>query len=1124
MRSYLPFIFLVFIVVHSHSQILIDSGTEYNYFLGTQSPSNNSEWTQLTFDDSNWQKGQSPFWYGDGSGGTLINNMQNNYSTFYLRTNIDIDSISNLEDISFFINYDDGFNLFINNQLTISENAPSPASYNSFATALHESGTFENFILSVDESHLAAGNNIIAIQVFNYSLSSSDIHFDLSLKLNPKVPELPRTESVSFSQNAGFYNSPFDVTISAHNTGDLIRYTLDCTDPETSITAIESTEPVTLRIDPDVTNNRPKTPGVILRACAINDTLAPSYSRTVSYIFPEKVKSQNNPGGGWPNSSVNGQVFDYAMDPEIIFDANYSDKIDQAMLAIPTMSLVTATQNLVNSSYGIYVNAGIRGEDWERPGSIELFETNNETGFQVNTGIRIRGGWSRNDGNPKHAFRLFFRSEYGDSKLKYPLFQDEGVDEFDKIDLRTSQNYSWSFHGYDTGMYNTMNRDVFSRDLQREMHQPYTRSRYYHLYLNGMYWGIYQTQERAEARYAASYFGGDKDDYDVVKVNTQNFTSRTIEATDGNLDTWKEIYNMYLEGFTNNNNYNKIQGLNSSGNIDSTLEVLVDIDNLIDYMLIIFYTGNFDSPYSEFGNFINNFYNIRNRKFKRQGFQFFAHDAEHSMTAFPLGQKGGSNGDRVNAVINVPNIDHFQAQSLHNKLAENKQYKLRFADRAYKYLYNEGLFTPERCKALFLSTANQLKLAIIEESARWGDAKTSTPYTLEDWKKAVQDVVDYFINVRTEILINQLKKGNLLPTTSAPNFYLKTPDTAKEKINGTSKTIDGEVSLIIENINSSGEMAYTTNGNDPRTKDGRKDRNSISVSSKTITLKISKSTVVKVRAFENTEWSPLHEIHLLDSSFPEDLRITEIHYNPDSLAGMAGKNYEFIELKNTGGAPANLLNLDVSGGIRFRFNQPKILQPGEFTVLAANPYLFEYAYQKEADGWYSGHLSNLGEQIILSTDTTNLLGYIAYETSSPWPNLNELNGHSVTYTNINPATFDSNGENWVKSSIWGGTPYADDPIANTEQFVDKNSELNTIIYPNPTSDVIILKSNNNINRATISIINMNGKVIFQKPNFAVNAATNNRISLKNIGLTNGIYIIQIKNDAFVSRQQIVFLQ
>ena len=50
------------------------------------------------------------------------------------------------------------------------------------------------------------------------------------------------------------------------------------------------------------------------------------------------------------------------------------------------------------------------------------------------------------------------------------------------------------------------------------MGQPYTHGRYYHLYINGQYWGLYQTQERPEAGFAASYIGGEPEDYDVMKT------------------------------------------------------------------------------------------------------------------------------------------------------------------------------------------------------------------------------------------------------------------------------------------------------------------------------------------------------------------------------------------------------------------------------------------------------------------------------------------------------------------------------------------------------------------------------------------------------------------------------
>ena len=81
--------------------------------------------------------------------------------------------------------------------------------------------------------------------------------------------------------------------------------------------------------------------------------------------------------------------------------------------------------------------------------------------------------------------------------------------------------------------------EVFSRDTMAAMGDPYTRSRFYQLYIDGQYWGLYETEERPEANYAASYFGGDSANYDVIKVETGPYTT---QATDGNFDAWYRLW------------------------------------------------------------------------------------------------------------------------------------------------------------------------------------------------------------------------------------------------------------------------------------------------------------------------------------------------------------------------------------------------------------------------------------------------------------------------------------------------------------------------------------------------------------------------------------------------------
>ena len=160
--------------------------------------------------------------------------------------------------------------------------------------------------------------------------------------------------------------------------------------------------------------------------------------------------------------------------------------------------------NLFDPVTGIYANPGNDGLAWERPAAIELIYPDGQAGFHINGGIRIRGGYSRSTGNPKHAFRLFFRAAYGDSKLNYPAFKNQGgANSFDGFDLRTFENYSWSFEGD----YRFIAlRDQFSRDTQLAQGRPAERGDYYHLYINGQYWGLFDTDERPEASYRGNVF------------------------------------------------------------------------------------------------------------------------------------------------------------------------------------------------------------------------------------------------------------------------------------------------------------------------------------------------------------------------------------------------------------------------------------------------------------------------------------------------------------------------------------------------------------------------------------------------------------------------------------------
>ena len=90
-------------------------------------------------------------------------------------------------------------------------------------------------------------------------------------------------------------------------------------------------------------------------------------------------------------------------------------------------------------------------------------------------------------------------------------------------------------------------------------------------------------QERSEASYAESYFGGHSEYYDVIKTD-----SYQTSFTDGSLDDWNSLWDLCELGFETDAKYYAVQGKDASGNNDTNLTVQVDIDDLIDYMTDIF--------------------------------------------------------------------------------------------------------------------------------------------------------------------------------------------------------------------------------------------------------------------------------------------------------------------------------------------------------------------------------------------------------------------------------------------------------------------------------------------------------------------------------------------------------
>ena len=648
-----------------------------------------------------------------------------------------------------------------------------------------------------------------------------------------------RVAKLAFNQPHGFYEEPFELSITSQTPGAQIRYTTDGSVPtEGSGQVLNGTL------------NISKTS--VIRAAAFKPGHKPTKVVTQTYLFLEDVVRQSPDGlppAGFHYEWGANRV-DYGMDQRVVNDERYRDKIFKGLRVIPSYSLVMDLEDLFGED-GIYANAKEDGRDWERTCSLELIQGDKQEGFQVNCGIRIRGGFSRMTSNAKHAFRFFFRGEYGPAKLKYPVFGKTAASEFDNLDLRTFSNYSWSLSNDPRC---TFMRDQFNRDLQLAMGQSAARGYFCHLYINGQYWGLFNTCERPEASFGGSYFKGRADDFDVIKIgrgrgNGQGNTQYGLFATDGNLDAWERLWKICKSGVETHAAYQKILGNHPDGTRNPDYEVLLAPDNLIDYMLVIFYGGNLDAPITSFGSnrSANNWYGIRNRN-GEEGFRYYVWDAEHTFLKI--------NEDRTGPYPAGDEYTRSNPQWIWQQCLHNAEFRQRVADRVHKHFNYGGVLTPESVASLLNKRVAKLHLAVIGESARWGNPHSSNwappsragsgnrPRTLDDdWQPEVDRWFNEYIPERSRVVVDQLWKHGLIPDLESARLA---------KRGGVI-----EQGFELEMSAAQGEVYYTLDGSDPRLIGGE-----ISPAAEKYShpVRLDKTHVVKVRVLFGDEWSAIDEL------------------------------------------------------------------------------------------------------------------------------------------------------------------------------------------------------------------------------------------------------------------------
>jgi hypothetical protein len=583
----------------------------------------------------------------------------------------------------------------------------------------------------------------------------------------------------TFSRDRGFYDTSFDVEIECDTPGADIYYSLDFSKPD-QVTGTEYTSPINV------------TETTCIRAMAFKPGWKPTNVDTHTYIFRDNVVDQTTAQAvarGFPDPWYHIQIWDWTfsiMDTvpsdylvESTLNGSVADFKEQ-LLAIPTMSIVTEMNDMWQWDYGYYVNSWIDGIAWEREASVEYFDAAGNEEFQINCAIRAQGNQNRRPANtPKHSMRLRFKNDYGPSKLRYPLFKDSDVETFDSLTLRGGCADSWHQYSASRASYT---RDGWTHRSMHEVGQLAPHGNYVHLYLNGLYWGLYNPVERPDASLYAEHVGvGEREEWEA-----NNQGDPMGDDTPADLVVWNTIMGMCTGTFPSTT-FNDTQ-------YDELSEWL-DMPSFCDYLLVNFYGATGD-----WGKW--NFYAGALPGEPGQPpivkLRFATWDAEEG-----IGLWGPPWDSTSYCLGHCTSPDDRGVIRIYSRLMGNAKFQKLFADRAYKWLYNGAPLDNQNCIDRWLELAAQIGDAIIGESARWGDVDFETG-TQSLWDYWIGDIGgSFFFGSRRDTVIGQLRSRGLYPSIDPPIYSQH------------GGYVSAGYSLTMSNPNGSGTIYYTVDGNDP---------------------------------------------------------------------------------------------------------------------------------------------------------------------------------------------------------------------------------------------------------------------------------------------------------------------
>ncbi|MFM1768533.1 MAG: hypothetical protein RJA22_1062 [Verrucomicrobiota bacterium] len=212
----------IFVRLNPPAPTLVRLGATWKYLVTPTAA--DPGWTNLNFNDATWPQGPGRLGYGDGGEGTLIGfggDAANKYVTTYFRHQFVVENPAAYAGLTLTLVYDDGAVIYLNGVEVKRINMPAaPTTYATLASSAQD---YAPDVSPLSPLTLVAGTNILAVEMHQGNVTSSDLAMDLQIQ-----GVLPPTVTITSPANGASLAVPVNFTFSA-----------DATDPDGSVARVD---------------------------------------------------------------------------------------------------------------------------------------------------------------------------------------------------------------------------------------------------------------------------------------------------------------------------------------------------------------------------------------------------------------------------------------------------------------------------------------------------------------------------------------------------------------------------------------------------------------------------------------------------------------------------------------------------------------------------------------------------------------------------------------------------------------------------------------------------------------------------------------------------------------------